>query len=386
MNINWNKEETTKAVYTSLVVFTCIIFSKIVFNLDDFVAYISKLASVFTPFAVGGCIAYLLNFILVFYEKNLKKIPISLGKKGYRSLSTILTYLTAFITIYSFIYFILPQVSSSVSGLMNDIPLYVENASKFLSDTMTKLNISPDVYAFALDKWNNIVEYIVNVGTALIPVVGALLKITALSAWNTILGLIISVYLLIDKDVLKALSKKIIFGLFSKKSSEKILELGRRTNNIFGKFIVGKIIDSAIIGVLTFIILTIFNMPYTILISFIIGVTNIIPFFGPFFGAIPSAIIIMFVSPIDALWFILIVVIIQQLDGNLIGPKILGDSLGISAFWILFSLLIAGDLFGVPGMILGAPTFAVLYSIIKELIENKLKTKGLPTETKEYLD
>ena len=386
MNINWNKEYTTKSIYSALVVFVCIIFSKIVFNLDDFTSYISKIFAVFVPFIIGASIAYLLNFILVFYENNLKKTSLPLKRKGYRSISIILSYLTAFITIYGFIYFILPQVSSSISGLMNDIPLYVENASKFLSETMTKLNINSDVYAFALDKWNDIIEYIVNIGTSLIPVIGELVKTTASSAWNTILGLIISVYLLIDKDVLKALSKKIMFGLLSKDKSERMLELGRRTNNIFGKFIVGKIIDSAIIGVLTFIVLTIFEMPYTMLISFIIGVTNIIPFFGPFFGAIPSAIIIMFVSPVKALWFILIIVIIQQLDGNLIGPKILGDSLGISAFWILFSLLVAGKWFGVMGMILGAPTFAVIYSIVKESIESKLETKGLPIETEKYLD
>ena len=386
MNINWNKEYTTKSIYSALVVFVCIIFSKIVFNLDDFTSYISKIFAVFVPFIIGASIAYLLNFILVFYENNLKKTSLPLKQKGYRSISIILSYLTAFITIYGFIYFILPQVSSSISGLMNDIPLYVENASKFLSETMTKLNINSDVYAFALDKWNDIIEYIVNIGTSLIPVIGELVKTTASSAWNTILGLIISVYLLIDKDVLKALSKKIMFGLLSKDKSERMLELGRRTNNIFGKFIVGKIIDSAIIGVLTFIVLTIFEMPYTMLISFIIGVTNIIPFFGPFIGAIPSAIIIMFVSPVKALWFILIIVIIQQLDGNLIGPKILGDSLGISAFWILFSLLVAGKWFGVMGMILGAPTFAVIYSVVKESIESKLEIKGLPIETKEYLD
>ena len=152
----------------------------------------------------------------------------------------------------------------------------------------------------------------------------------------------------------------------------------------FSKFIGGKILDSAIIGILTFIILTIFKMPYVLLISVIIGVTNIIPFFGPFIGGIPSAIIILFASPIQALWFIIIIIVIKQIDGNIIGPKILGDSIGISAFWILFSLLVAAKFMGVVGMIIGVPLFAIIYSIIKEVVEDKLRKKGLPVETEEY--
>lgn len=386
MNINWNKEYTTKAVYSALVIFACIVFSKIIFNLSDFTTKFSELISVFNPFIIGAIIAYLLNFILKFYEKQLSKISANISKKSSRSIGIVLTYLTTAILIYSFIYFILPQLTLSISGFINEIPVYVENTSKFVSELMTKLNISPDVYNIALDKWNAILKYIVDLGSSLLPIIGSLVKTTASGVWNGILGLIISVYLLIDKDVLKALSKKILFGLFSKEHSERILELSKRSDIIFGQFIVGKILDSAIIGVLTFILLTVFDMPYTILVSFIVAVTNIIPFFGPFFGAIPSTIIIMFVSPVKALWFILLIVIIQQLDGNLIGPKILGDSLGISAFWILFSLLIAGDLFGVPGMIVGVPAFAVIYSVIKENIEKRLENKGLPSETEKYLD
>ena len=159
-----------------------------------------------------------------------------------------------------------------------------------------------------------------------------------------------------------------------------------RTNETFGKFIVGKIIDSVIIGVLSFIIFAIFKMPYNLLISVIIGVTNIIPFFGPFIGAIPSFIIILFVSPSKALIFLLLVFIIQQIDGNIIGPKILGDSIGISAFWILFSILVAGKFLGLVGMIIGVPLFAIIYSVIKEDVEYKLKNKNLPTETKDYMN
>ena len=208
----------------------------------------------------------------------------------------------------------------------------------------------------------------------------------ASSIWNIILGIIISVYLLMDKEKFFALGKKVVTSLLNEKHTTIVLDLANRTNLTFGRFIGGKIVDSAIIGVLTFIILAIFKMPYVLLISVIIGVTNIIPFFGPFIGAIPSAIIILFVSPIQALWFLVIILVIQQVDGNIIGPKILGDSIGISAFWILFSILVAGKLFGLVGMIIGVPMFALIYSVIKDIIEARLRYKGLPTETEKYLD
>lgn len=392
MNINWNKNYTTKAVYSLLVICLSIVFSLIIFKLDLFTDKLDDILAIFQPFIIGGVIAYLLNFILKFYESGLIKISKKLNfkdklnKKVSRSISIILTYLTAFFTLYMFTYFVLPQVIDSIKGLANDIPIYVDNASKFMNTIMAEFNMKPEIYALAIDKWNEIVGYIIELGASLIPVIGQLLKTTASGVWNIILGLIISIYLLLDKDKFKALSIKITYALLSKKHSEKLIELVQRSNMIFGKFISGKIIDSLIIGILTFVILTITKMPYTVLISVITGITNIIPFFGPFFGAIPSTIIILFVSPGKALWFILIIIIIQQLDGNIIGPKILGDSIGISAFWILFSLLVAGKLFGLIGMIIGVPAFAVIYSIIKEIIENRLSKKGLPTKTEDYLE
>ena len=235
------------------------------------------------------------------------------------------------------------------------------------------------------DKLTEITNWVLQLVTNLLPIIGGIVMAFASSVWNIILGIIISVYLLVDKEKFFALGKKVVVALFNDKHANIILNLANRTNLTFGKFIGGKIIDSAIIGVLTFIILTIFKMPYSLLISVIIGITNIIPFFGPFIGAIPSAIIILFISPIKAVWFGVIILVIQQIDGNIIGPKILGDSIGISAFWILFAILVAGKLFGLVGMIIGVPMFALIYSIVKDVIEIRLSKKGLPTDTTEYL-
>ena len=234
-----------------------------------------------------------------------------------------------------------------------------------------------------MDKY---IKFVMDFAKEIIPIVGNMLKVIASSIWNIVLGIIISVYLLIDKEIFFAINRKITCALFSKKTADRIFQLTYRTNETFGKFLIGKIIDSAIIGVLSFIVFTIFKIPYTLLISVIIGVTNIIPFFGPFIGAIPSGIIILFVSPTKALIFIILVFIIQQLDGNVIGPKILGDSIGISAFWILFAILVAGKFLGIVGMIIGVPLFAIVYSVIKEDVEFRLKNKNLPTETEDYMD
>ena len=225
-----------------------------------------------------------------------------------------------------------------------------------------------------------------NFMTDIIPVIGNTIMVVISSLWNIVLGVIVSIYLLKDKEKFFAISKKITYAVFNREHSYKILELTHRANKIFGKFLGGKILDSFIIAIITFVVLTIFKMPYTLLVTVIVGVTNVIPFFGPFFGAIPSVILVRFVSPIKAFWLLIIILIIQQLDGNVIGPKILGDSIGVSAFWILFALLIAGKFLGLVGMLLGVPLFAFIYSIIKDVTEERLDKKGLPVNTDDYMN
>ncbi|WP_315167209.1 AI-2E family transporter [Metaclostridioides mangenotii] len=387
MKINWNKKYTTIAVYLFLVVICSTVFYLIASQMDLFNSMISNALSTLQPFIVGFALAYILNFILRFYEEKVLSIDglKKMKPKLKRALGMVLTYLTGALLLYLFIYFVLPQLIESITGLVNDIPRYVTQTTKLIDEIMTNLNLRGQYLEFATQKWNDFVEYIINFATDLIPLFGVMLKDILSSIWNIVLGLIISVYLLIDKEKFFGLSKKIIFASFSKEVADKVVELTHRSNDTFGKFLSGKILDSFIIGILTFIVLTIVKMPYALLISVIIGVTNIIPFFGPFFGAIPSIIIVMFVSPVKALWLMVIILIIQQIDGNIIGPKILGDSIGISAFWILFSLLVTGKLLGFVGMIIGVPLFAVIYSIIKEIVEYKLEKRGLPIETEDYM-
>ena len=387
MKLDWNKKYTTIAVYSFIVICCSLLFYNVLDKLSAFTLKLGVIMSTLQPFIIGFVIAYLLNFILVFIENKLlshNKLN-NLKKGAKRGISILLTYIVAFFIIYLFVQFVLPQVVDSIVGIANDIPTYLGNATHFIEDLTKTLDLNNDYAGVVIEKLNEFMNYAINIITNLLPVLATTVKDVASSLWNIVLGLIISIYMLIDKEKFAASSKKVVYALFSNKSANKIVELAHRTNDTFGKFLSGKIIDSVIIGILTFVILTITKMPFTILVSVIVGITNIIPFFGPFIGAIPSFIIIMFVSPIKALWFLVIILIIQQLDGNVIGPKILGDSIGISEFWILFSILVAGKLLGLVGMIIGVPLFAIVYSIIKEIVDVRLDKKGLSKNPKDYM-
>lgn len=386
MKVEWNKKYTTIAIYAFLVISSSIIVYLMASQAEDLKIKFSGMIATMQPFIIGSAIAYIINFILNFYEKvvfELKYIN-KLNRKYRRGIGLLLSYLTAIIVISLFMQFVLPQLVDSIVGLANNIPQYVNDASHVITEISEKFNLESKYMNMIVEKWNELLNYIITLLTNLIPVIGNFIMTLGSSILNIIIGIIVSIYILIDKEKFIALSRKVTFSIFSAERSKRIVELAQRSNETFGKFLSGKILDSLIIGILTFIILTIFKMPYILLISVVIGITNIIPFFGPFFGAIPSAIIILCVSPIKALWFIGIILVIQQIDGNIIGPKILGDSIGISAFWILFSLLIFAKFLGLIGMIIGVPIFAIIYSIIKENVERRLKAKGLPVETEKY--
>ncbi|ACD24222.1 AI-2E family transporter [Clostridium botulinum] len=382
MKINWNEKYNTISMYSFIVVSAIIVFYLSIAEFGSLLGKISGIIVILQPFIIGFSIAYILNFILKFYEKKLNKYSKLKAKRG---LGLVLTYITAMLLVGLFIQFVLPQLIQSIIGLVNDVPKFINESTKFINKLMLDLNISEEYLPLINNNFNEFINYIIKIATNLLPVLGSFVTKIASSIWNIVLGVIISIYLLIDKEKFCAMSKKVTYAIFFKNAAEKIIEITHRSNDTFGKFLMGKILDSFIIGILTFVILTIFRIPYAILISVIVGITNIIPFFGPFIGAIPSVIIILFVSPIKALWFLLIILVIQQIDGNIIGPKILGDSIGISAFWILFSILFAGKFLGLIGMIIGVPLFAVVYSIIKEIVEANLKKKGLKIKTKDYM-
>ncbi|MBC2723537.1 MAG: AI-2E family transporter [Desulfosporosinus sp.] len=386
MKCDWNQRYTTIAMYSFIVIASSILFFLIMSGLDNVTRVLASYFSALYPFIYGFVIAYLVNFFLVYIKKQLGKVQgmRSVKESQFHILCLFLAYLAAGFLVYLFLAFIFPQLMASITGLVRNIPDYIRSSTEYVKDISEGILLPPEIVAFINNRLDELAVFISAIAGDMVPLALSILRNTALSVWNIFLGIIISIYLLAEKDRFISLAKKVNYSIFSLTLADKILELLRRTQKIFSKFLGGKILDSLIIGLITFIILTVVGMPYTLLVSFIVTVTNIIPFFGPFIGAIPSVIIIFFESPVMALWFLLIIFIIQQLDGNVIGPKILGDSLGISSFWILFAILVGGKFFGFIGLIIGVPLFVLIYSIIKEIVEMRLKAKGLPVDTKDY--
>ena len=388
MRINWNEKYTTISVYAFIVSCLSMLFYQVLNNFNLFSDKVGVFISTLQPFIIGCVLAYLLNFVLKFYENLLNRVDSysKLSKKLQRTISMMFTYLSAGVITYLLIIVLVPQISDSLIGLANSSPEYLSNLTASLEGFINKFELDPQYLSIINDKINELANYTIGIFTSLIPLIGNFLFTIASSIWNIVLGLIISIYILLDKERFLAGAKKVTLAVYREKTAESIFALTYRSNRTFSKFISGKIIDSVIIGILTFIVLAVTKMPYTTLISVIIGITNIIPFFGPFIGAIPSALLVLVAAPSKTILFIIIIFVIQQIDGNIIGPKILGDSIGISAFWILFSLLVAGKFFGLVGMIIGVPLFAIIYSVLHEIVDAKLRHNGLPDNIDFYVN
>ncbi len=387
MKIQWNQKYNTIAMYAFIVLSSAILFFVVISGLNAFTKALGNYISVLYPFFYGFIIAYLLNFLYILIEKIFEKIKFLQKQTKTRNLLVIfLSYIIGTAILLLFLGFILPQLVVSIAGLVVEMPRYIRVTSDYITKLSETYTLDPRVVEYLNTRWVILGDQITNLASELLPAAITLIRTTAMSIWNVVLGIIISIYLLTDKKKLLGTSKKAIYGLFGKKHADRFVTLLSRSQKIFSQFLLGKSLDSLIIGAIAFVVLSLLKMPYVVLISFIITVTNIIPFFGPFIGAVPSFIIILFVSPIKALWFLVFILILQQLDGNYIGPKILGDSMGISSFWILFSILVSGKILGFMGLIVGVPLFVLVYSIAKEYLEERLKHRGLPEETSAYYE
>lgn len=376
----------------------CSLFLICLLKIDTLLAIFRKIAGILESIIIGIVIAYVLNPVMVFFEKKLtaflkdKKFASEEKKhKWIRSIS-IVGALAVGISIVAAVFgMMLPQLFDSLYGLAMQMPDYLTNFSKWLleisrDNPVLEQYVNEFINEFS-GKINDFFTY------DFIMVITKYLKYFTsglISAFNTLLnivvGVIVAVYLLYSKENFSGQAKKILYAVVRPAKGNMILNTVRKTNQIFGGFFIGKIIDSAIIGVLCFICLSVMNMPYTLLVSVIVGVTNVIPFFGPFIGAIPSAILILLVDPMDAVYFVIFVCILQQIDGNIIGPAILGESTGLSSFWVVFAIMLFGGLFGVVGMIIGVPTVGVCFYIIKLLLDQRLTKKQYPLDTESYVD
>lgn len=380
-----------------LVIAACIVLYFAFLRVDTIFGVIRTIMGILKPIIYGFAIAYLLNpivkavdrYLCPLLEKKLKKKRTA--DRLSRGIGICLALLVLFAIIITLLNMLIPELITSVHNLMETLPGQL-NAVMDSFDHIQKEQ-SP-VGAIVENILNHASENIQNwIQTDLLRQMNVLMTnittgaINVLSeVFNFLVGCIVSVYMLFGKETFAAQIKKMLYAGMQVERANMVLHITRKSNEIFGGFIIGKIIDSAIIGVLCFIGITILDMPYILLVSVIVGVTNVIPFFGPYIGAIPSAILIALADPLKGLYFLIFIIALQQLDGNVIGPKILGNSTGLSAFWVVFSILLGGGLFGFIGMIIGVPTFAVIYYIVKMVVEEKLRKKKLPPDTEHYGD
>ena len=357
-----------------------ILFFFLIYRFQGFGDAISKLTGILMPFIYGAVIAYLLKPVCNCVEDFLRRLlPEEMGTAA-NMLAVTISLLFGILVVYALIMMIVPQLITSVTTLYytarNNLNDFVDWAShqEIIASNQKLLDFIETSYDNLQDTLDNIVR------TKLVPSMQSLLSGAALGVMsfvtflkNIIIGVIVSVYLLASRKKFGQQCKMILYSLIKPRWADIILEEILYADKMFGGFINGKILDSAIIGVLCYIACLIFKFPSALLVSVIIGVTNVIPFFGPFIGAIPATLLILIQNPIKALWFVLFVLVLQQVDGNIIGPKILGNTTGLSSFWVLFAILLFGGLWGFVGMIIGVPLFAVIYDVLKKFVFHGLR-------------
>ena len=308
-----------------------------------------------------------------------------------KMIATLACLVILIIVVFALIMMIIPELVNSITNVISYAPSGTQNLEAWLKDILNK---NPNLEKLIIGNYLDISERLSDIATTtVLPNVNTYIKnlssgvINALGVVvNIIIGLMVMMYLLNMKTTLASQAKKIVYAVAGVKIGNEIVTEARYIKNMFEKFIVGKIIDSIIIGIINYVFMAIIHMPYALLISVVVGVTNVIPFFGPFIGAIPSIILLLLISPVTALQFAVWILVLQQVDGNIIGPKILGQTTGLPSFWVLFSILLFGGLFGIVGMIIAVPTWAIIYRTISRLSEHFLKKKGLEPDSKHYMD
>lgn len=385
MNFKFNNTVKNRILANSILIAIGIILFVIITNLSSIFGEAKRIVGILNPFIYGIVIAYILHIPMKFIEKKvLTFMDKSKKYRAKRMIAIFISYVFAVLIIVAIFSVIIPELAKSISTLIENIQLYGSSAEKFIEDFVSKYPVDVTILNNIVDDFRNISTYISQAaGTMLTYIFQFSANITQYIL-NIFIGVIISIYILADKEKFFAQTKKVVYAIFSKSQGDYIVELTRQSNKIFVGFLGGKLLDSLIIGIICFVCMNILRLPYPLLVSFIIGITNIVPVFGPFIGAIPSTLIILIVDPVKALWFVIFVLILQQFDGNILGPKILGDSTGLSAFWVIFAILLANGLFGFVGMIIGVPLFAVIYSVLVSIINMRLKSKGFSSNINEY--
>ena len=358
-----------------------VLFFFFLYRLQGIGDALEKVMGILMPFVYGGILAYLLRPLCNWYSKYTHEL--FKGKQGKiaEGIAILATFITGGLVLYVLIIMIAPDIVASVVSLWNIVPEKVNQLIIWLEGILGEndallqyFDTSSTTIYNAMNTWvqGTLVPYAKDVVSG----VGTGVWNVLLFVKNLLIGLIVAVYLLASRKKFSKQGVLVIRSLVKPRWADLILEEIAYVDKMFGGFIDGKLVDSAIIGVLCYIGCSALRFPNALLVSVIVGVTNIIPFFGPFLGAVPGALLILIESPIKSLWFLLFILFLQQLDGNVIGPKILGNHTGVSSFWVLFSILLFGGMWGIVGMVIAVPLFAVIYDLLRRLVIRGLKKHG----------
>lgn len=407
MKFRWNKQYLGWGLTAFFVIAASILLFVAITNSENIAAGIKNLTNAVMPIIYGFIFAYIFCPIVTFFEKRVfgrlfpqktkqksgeyDGLEIFVKNKPARVLSIIVAVLIFFVLLVGIISAISPQLDTTIKTLIANTPSYVETVTGWVNNIFDSYpEIGREITALvneaasgirnflSLDILPQMGDYLGFLTNGIMNLVGTIM--------NIVLGLVVSAYCLYSKELFAAQAKKMIYSFVSVKHANGFIGAVRKIHYSFGNFITGTLIDSFIVGCITFVALTIFDIPFALLVSVIMGLTNIIPYFGPFIGAIPSAFLILMEDPLKSLIFIIIVLIIQNLNGNVISPKILGESMGLSSFWVIFAILAGQGLLGFWGMIIGIPVFAVVYSAVKTFVASRLKKKQLPSDSRYYTD
>lgn len=380
-----------KGVTAFLVVAACVMFFFFIYRIDNIWGYFKKIIRVLQPIFIGFVIAYLVNPAVNAINRSLKPLARKIFKKDTVALSassaiSVIVSLLAFVVILSgIISLVIPQFVNSCSNIITVLPgqidAFLSKAQDFLKSNKDFEMVLVKIFEYE-KKW---------LQTDLTSTVNRLAGGVASGVWDVVnfiknfgIGIIFAAYLLMRKAILANQFRKVLFAFIKESVVDKILFWFKKTHFVFNGFINGKLLEALMVGVLCFIGVSIFRIPYAVLVSVIVGVTDIIPIFGPWIGGIPCAALILITNPIKGLYFILLIILLQILEGNIIGPKILGEKTGISAFWVVFAIVLGGGLFGVIGMLLGVPVFAVIYYLFAALVNHCLVKKNKSTNSADY--
>lgn len=358
-----------------------IILYFILLNIKYVINTFRSILSILSPFFIAFGIAFVLNLPMKLFENNVFNFLDNQKSSYVKNLKRPLSILTTFISVIGLIIalglFVIPQLSSSVSTLLDAIPDYARSFEDLVNSFFSSTELLQNLYNTLITTWKDLLQFIAGLlTTSLTGILSTTLLLTN-HVVNFVLSIVLAIYMLASKETLIHHCKKLLYALANKSLADKIIKLANLSNITFSKFVTGQCIEAIILGVLCFIGMTIFSMPYALLISVLIGITALIPVFGAFIGTIPAVFLILIINPIQALWFIVFILVLQQIEGNVIYPKVVGNSIGLPAIWVMMAMLVGGSTLGLLGMLIGIPVFSVLYQLVKHYANKKLDNKGI---------